>query len=178
MRSTDEEGAKATRGPLWSQESVTWPLWECAPLLERRLTPGRAPLGRGMQGSASEPATPPGRAPREGGTVPPRARRRVAQSLSHKVEGSERAPRACWPSGSGAGATPQRVELRSIGVTGAGCQTGEELGGLPSGLGPWVGSVCGPAGRPEVWGRGDSRSAVAARHSRPHFPLLPVPSLQ
>lgn len=55
---------------------------------------------------------------------------------------------------------------------------GEELGGLPPGLGPWVGSVCGPAGRPEVWGRGDSRSAVAARHSRPHFPLLPAPSLQ
>lgn len=175
MRSTDEEGAKATRGPLWSQESVTWPLWECAPLLERRLTPGRAPLGRGMQGSASEPATPPGRAPREGGTVPPRARRRVAQSLSHKVEGSERAPPACWPSGSGAGATPQRVELRSIGVTGAGCQTGEErersLEGSPRDWGRGSGLSVDPPGAPK-----SGAAATPVPQSLPGTPGRTFPS--
>lgn len=110
----------------------------------------------GTQGSASEPATPPGRAPREGGTVPPRERRRVAQSLSHKVEGSERAPPACWPSGSGAGATPQRVALRSIGGTGAGCQAGEERERSLEGSPPPPGT--GAVGRVCLWTRRAPRS--------------------
>lgn len=146
----------------------------CSPL--RRLTPGRAPLGRGMQGSASEPATPPGRAPREGGTVPPRARRRVAQSLSHKVEGSERAPRAYWPSGSGAGATPQRVELRSIGVTGAGCRperSGRGAWRAPHGTGA-VGRVCLWTRR-APWSLGPRRLPFRSRCQALQAALSPPP---
>lgn len=52
---------------------------------------------------------------------------------------------------------------------------GEEVGGTPV-PGP---RVCRWTRRaPRSLGRRDSRSAVAARHSRPHFPLLPAPSLQ
>lgn len=111
--------------------------------------------------------------------MPPGERRRLAQSLSQKVEGSERASPACWPSGNGIRETPQTGGMRSTAGNGAGSLAGEErerrLAG-PRCRGR--GSVCGLAGRPEVWGRRDSRSAVAARHSRPHFPLLPAPSLQ
>ncbi|XP_063138078.1 single-stranded DNA-binding protein 2 isoform X13 [Rattus norvegicus] len=80
-----------------------------------------------MQGLTSEPATEPRRAPQwEAGTVPPGERRRLAQSLSQKVEGSERASPACWPSGNGIGATPQTGGMRSTAGNGAGSLAGEE----------------------------------------------------
>lgn len=112
----------------------------------------------GTQGSASEPATWPGRAPREGGTVPPRERR-VAQSLSHKVEGSERAPPARWPSGSGAGTTPQRVALRSIGGYRCGVPGRRGAGEEPGGLSPGTGAV----GRVCLWTRRAPRSLEPRR---------------
>lgn len=56
----------------------------------------------------------------------PGQRRRLAQSLSQKVEGSERASPACWPSGNGIGDTPQTGGLRSTAGADAGCLAGEE----------------------------------------------------
>lgn len=179
VQSTGEVGTQALGhcGPTSRSLDLFGKGRGCSPLLDRRQTPGRVVLwdsGLDFRAGDSTSAGAP-----MGGTVPPRERQRFAQSLSQKVEGSERASPACWPSGNGIGATPQTGGMRSTAGTDPGCLAGEERERRLAGPRRRVrGSACGLAGRPEVWGRRDSRSAVAARHSRPHFPLLPAPSLQ
>lgn len=127
-----------------------------------------------MQGLTSEPAKAPRRAPRMGGTVPPGVgggegggRRRFAQSLSQKVEGSEPESPASWPSGNRIGATPQTGGMRSTAGTDAGVPgrrgAGEEVGGTP---------VPGPAGL-SVDSPGAPKSGAAATPVPQSLPSTP-----
>ena len=109
-----------------------------------------------------------------------------SQSLSQKVEGTVRVSPASRPSGSWAGATPQGVGPRTAEIN-PGYRRGvtDRRGAGERG---WWGRLPRAAGAVDlpVYSAGALKSGAAAapappapaRDSRPHFPLLPAPSLQ
>lgn len=171
------------RGPLRPQEAPGH-LWEAGSPLKRGGSP-EAGCTPGTQGAAPgawrrHPSGAKGRrrSPFPGGKAT------HSRSLSQKVEGTARVSLASQPSGSRAGATPQGVGLRAAeispgyrrGVTdrrGA----GEGAGGAPGAAGA-VGLSVSSAGAPKSGAAGTPVPPAPARDSRPHFPLLPAPSLQ
>lgn len=138
-----------------------------------------------------------GRGPRSQETPPQRRQGPEAQSLpggeasrsrplSQKVEGTVRAPPASRPSGSWAGATPQGVGPRTAEISpgyrrGVTDRRGAGEGGWWGGLPRAAGAVDLPvysAGAPKSGAAAAPAPPAPARDSRPHFPLLPAPSLQ